>query len=279
MFYLILSIVASSMLTLVMRHSEGRMKSKTGMLAANYVICMLLVAIFIGPGNLLPQTEGIGPVLGMGAINGFFYMISLVIMQQNIKHNGVVLPSVFSRLGGLVVPLGVAIVLFSEIPKTTQTIGSVLALLSILVISYEKQQTKASAKWLLFLMFITDGMAAVMSKVFEQTANQALSDHFLLYTFAAALILCIAVILYNKEKIGLIDVIYGICVGVPNFFASRFMLQALVELPAVVVYPIRGVGGIVLIALVGVLFFKEKLKKHQWLAMIVVLAAVALLNL
>lgn len=279
MFYLILSIVASSMLTLVMRHSEGRMKSKTGMLAANYVICMLLAAIFIGPGNLLPQTEGIGPVLGMGAINGFFYMISLVIMQQNIKHNGVVLPSVFSRLGGLVVPLGVAIVLFSEIPKTTQTIGSVLALLSILIISYEKQQTKASAKWLLFLMFITDGMAAVMSKVFEQTANQALSDHFLLYTFAAALILCIAVILYNKEKIGLIDVIYGICVGVPNFFASRFMLQALSELPAVVVYPIRGVGGIVLIALVGVLFFKEKLKKHQWLAMIVVLAAVALLNL
>ena len=279
MFYLILSIVASSMLTLVMRHSEGRMKSKTGMLAANYVSCMLLAAIFIGPSNLLPQTEGIGPVLGMGAINGFFYMISLVIMQQNIKHNGVVLPSVFSRLGGLVVPLGVAIVLFSEIPKTTQTIGSVLALLSILVISYEKQQTKAGAKWLLFLMFITDGMAAVMSKVFEQTANQALSDHFLLYTFAAALILCIAVILYNKEKIGLIDVVYGICVGVPNFFASRFMLQALVELPAVVVYPIRGVGGIVLIALVGVLFFKEKLKKHQWLAMIVVLAAVALLNL
>ena len=34
MFYLILSIIASSMLTLVMRHSEGRMKSKTGMLAA-----------------------------------------------------------------------------------------------------------------------------------------------------------------------------------------------------------------------------------------------------
>ena len=86
-------------------------------------------------------------------------------------------------------------------------------------------------------------------------------------------------LLYNKEKIGLIDVIYGICVGVPNFFASRFMLQALSELPAVVVYPIRGVGGIVLIALVGVLFFKEKLKKHQWLAMVVVLAAVALLNL
>lgn len=279
MFYLVLSIVASSMLTLVMRHSEGRMRSKTGMLAANYVTCMILAIFFIGPSNLLPRVEGLGPVLGMGAINGFFYMISLVIMQKNIQCNGVVLPSVFSRLGGLVVPLGVAILLFGEMPKTTQTIGSLLALLSIVAISYEKQQTKAGAKWLLFLMFATDGMAAVMSKVFEETANPALSDHFLLYTFTAALILCIAVILYNKEKIGLIDVIYGICVGVPNFFASRFMLQALSELPAVVVYPIRGVGGIVLIALVGVLFFKEKLKKHQWLAMVVVLAAVALLNL
>ncbi len=278
MFYLILSIVASSMLTLVMRHSEGRMRSKTGMLAANYVTCMILAIFLIGPSNLLPQAEGLGSVLGMGAINGFFYMISLVIMQKNIKCNGVVLPSVFSRLGGLVVPLGVAILFFGELPKTTQTIGSLLALLSIVAISYEKQQAKAGAKWLLFLMFATDGMAAVMSKVFEETANPVLSDHFLLYTFTAALILCIAVILHNKEKIGLIDLIYGICIGVPNFFASRFMLQALAELPAVVVYPIRGVGGIVLIALVGVFFFKEHLKKHQWLAMIVVLASIALLN-
>ena len=86
-------------------------------------------------------------------------------------------------------------------------------------------------------------------------------------------------ILYDKERIGWIDLIYGICIGVPNFFASRFMLRALAELPAVVVYPIRGVGGIVLIALVGVFFFKEQLKKHQWLAMAVVLAAIALLNL
>ena len=77
MFYLVLSIVASSMLTLVMRHSEGRMKSKTGMLAANYVICMLLAAIFIGPGHLLPKTEGTAPVLGMGAINGSFCIFQI----------------------------------------------------------------------------------------------------------------------------------------------------------------------------------------------------------
>ncbi len=279
MFYLILSIIASSMLTLVMRHSEGRIKSKISMLAANYITCMILASIFIGPAGLLPKTEGIGPVLGMGCINGFFYMVSLVLMQHNIKRNGVVMPSVFSRLGGLVVPLGVAIVAFSELPTTVQIIGSILALLSIVVISYEKQGAKADAKGLLFLLFVTDGMAAVMSKVFEQVGSAALSDHFLLYTFTAALILCIGVILYHKEKPGMAELLYGICIGVPNFFASRLMLQALTELPAVVVYPVRGVGGIVLIALVGVLFFKEKLKKHQWLAMIAVLVSIALLNL
>ena len=280
MFYLILSIIASSMLTLIMRHSEGSgSKSKISMLAVNYITCVILAIFFIGPSHLLPRQQGTGSVLGMGVINGFFYMISMVVMQQNIKRNGVVLPSVFSRLGGLLVPLGVAIVVFSEIPGTTQIIGAVLALLSIVAISYEKQDTKVAAKGLLLWMFVTDGMAAVMSKVFEQVGNPALSDHFLLYTFAAALILCIVMILYKKEKPGKTEIIYGICIGLPNFFASRLMLRALAELPAVVVYPLRGVGGIVLIALVGVFFFKEKLRKHQWLAMIVVLASVALLNL
>lgn len=126
MFYLILSIVASSMLTLVMRHSEGRMKSKTGLLAANYVTCMILAAFFIGPTNLLPSTEGIGPVLGMGAINGFFYMISLVIMQQNIKRNGV---------GGIVLIALVGVLFFKEKLRKHQWLAMIAVLSSIALLN------------------------------------------------------------------------------------------------------------------------------------------------
>ncbi|MBQ7094502.1 MAG: hypothetical protein IJN84_08300, partial [Clostridia bacterium] len=66
---------------------------------------------------------------------------------------------------------------------------------------------------------------------------------------------------------------------IPNFLSSRFLLQALAELPAVVVYPTRGVATIVLISLAGVLMFKERLSKRQWYAMGAILVSVALLNI
>ena len=73
--------------------------------------------------------------------------------------------------------------------------------------------------------------------------------------------------------------LYGFLIGVSNFFASRFMLQAVDEIGAVIFYPTRGVLVILLITLAGVMLFHEKLRKKQWLAMGIILCAVALLNM
>ena len=40
MIYLLLSILCGSMVSLVMRISEGRIQSKTGMVAMNYLTCL-----------------------------------------------------------------------------------------------------------------------------------------------------------------------------------------------------------------------------------------------
>lgn len=52
MIYLLLSILCSSTMSIVMRLSEGRVKYKSGMLAANYLACILMSACFIGPSRL-----------------------------------------------------------------------------------------------------------------------------------------------------------------------------------------------------------------------------------
>ena len=68
-------------------------------------------------------------------------------------------------------------------------------------------------------------------------------------------------------------------IGVPNFFSSRFLLGALGEIPAVVVYPTFCVATILLVTLTGVMVFKEKLKTKQWIALGIILAALVLLNI
>ena len=279
MFFLILAIFTSSMISIAMRYSEGRSKGKYSMLASNYVTCMILSGFSMGWGNLYPNENRANITLMLGIINGVFYLLGLVLMQSNINRNGVVLSSVFSRLGGLLVPLAVAICFFKEVPTTAQVIGSLLAVFSIILINYEKEGTEANAKWLLILLFCSDGCATAMAKVFGELGNNNLMSNYLFYTFATALTLCTVFIFCKNEKPSMIDAVFGILIGVPNFFASRFLLKALETVPAVIAYPTRGVGGIVVIAFAGVLLFDERLKKRQWVAIGSILVAVILLNL
>lgn len=279
MFFLLLAIVSSSMITIVMRLSEGRISGKISMLAVNYLTCMILSVIFTGTGSLFPKTGEIRLTFALGILNGLFYMLALVLMQYNIRRNGVVFSTVFAKVGGLLVPLAVSVSAFGEKPGIPQAAGALLAVVSMIVMNYEKEQIQAGSKLLLIWLFLTEGCAAAMSKVYDEVGAIRFSGHFLLYTFTAAFLLCLLLILHNKEKHGQAEWIFGIMIGVANFFASRFLLKALEQVPAVVAYPLRGVAGIALVSLAGIVLFKERLKKRQWGAMGVILAAVALLNL
>lgn len=278
MIYLLLSIVCGSMVSLVMRISEGKIQSKTSMIAMNYLTCLTVAGCFMGFGNVFPQTEGIGRTLTMGVINGIFYMAGLMMMQYNIPRNGVVLPSVFSRMGSLLVPLAVAILFFGEVPTMMQIIGSALAIAAILILNYQKGAGNVGDKKALVYLFIADGLAGIMAKVFSEIGNSVLSSNFLFFTFSSAFVFCSMIVLMKKEHPGLREVIFGMLVGVPNFMGARFVLKALESVPAVIVYPTRSVSTIVIITLAGTLFFKEKLSRRQLAAMGIILAALILLN-
>ena len=278
MIYLLLSILCGSMVSLVMRISEGRIQSKTGMVAMNYLTCLTVAGCLMGFGNVLPDHPLTGRTLGMGTVNGIFYMAGLLMMQYNIPRNGVVMPSVFSRMGGLLVPLAVAILFFGEVPTVMQIVGSLLAIAAILILNYQKDAGNIGDKKALILLFIADGLAGIMAKVFSEVGSTELSPNFLFFTFTSAFIFCSMIVLMKKERPGLREVGFGMLVGVPNFMGARFVLKALETIPAVIVYPTRSVSTIVVITLAGVLFFKEKLSRRQLLAMGIILAALILLN-
>ncbi len=59
----------------------------------------------------------------------------------------------------------------------------------------------------------------------------------------------------------------GIILGVPNVFSSYFMLDALNQLPGIIVYPSINIGIIVLTTLAAFLIWKEELNVYGWWAM------------
>ncbi len=277
MFFLILSIIGGSLISVFLRLSQGKVKSSLGMLMANYVTCVLLASLLIGWDSLLPSVPGRGYALSTGAVNGFLYLVAFVLMEYTTRKNGVVLPALFSKLG-LLVPILAALLFFGEVPSGFQVMGFAVALFAIVLINFRKGEKLSLNIWLLLLL-LGDGGGAAMLKVFEETGSPALSEHFILYTFFFALVLCVLTVLWKKERVGAAEWAFGALIGVPNFMGSRFLMMALEEMPAVIAYPTRSVAVILLVSLSGVLLFKEKLRASQWAAVAVILLALVLLNL
>jgi multidrug transporter EmrE-like cation transporter len=106
-----------------------------------------------------------------------------------------------------------------------------------------------------------------------------MAPQFLFFTFLFAFLICKDFVFFKHQRIGRNEIIYGCLIGVPNFYSSKFILSALNELEAVIVYPSFSVATILVVTLVGVLAFKERLTKLQWLALAIILAALVLLNM
>jgi len=278
MINLLLAVLCSSLVSIIMRLSEGHVKGRVSMLGMNYLMCMTVAGSLMGFGNIAPQAEGLGRTAALGLFNGVLYLASFILLQLNVRKNGVVLSSIFMRLG-LLVPMLLSILVFGERPGAAQIVGFTIAVAAILLINTEKNGTQMSFRAGLILLLLIGGCADGMSKVFEELGNSALSSQFLFYTFGTALVLCIALMLLRRERPGLREAAFGLLIGIPNYFSSRFLLMALKDVPAVIAYPTVSVATIVLVSLAGVCFFRERLGKRQWIAIGAILVSLVLLNL
>jgi multidrug transporter EmrE-like cation transporter len=123
------------------------------------------------------------------------------------------------------------------------------------------------------------GAANAMSEVFEEVGNSDLSSQFLLYTFAAAFLLCVVLAILKKEKPNRYTLLYGFLIGIPNYFSARFLLLSLRSVPAMIAHPTYSAVSVAMVAVLGVCAFKERLSKRQWVAMALILLCLILLNL
>ena len=277
MFYLVLAILSSAMVAIVMRFTQPRVNNPTGLLAGNYIICSL-IALGLSVPTLGGNLQGLSFASGLGLVNGLIYLGGFALMQWSTRHNGVVLSSIFMKLGILVSML-ISVVWFRELPTALQTLGFALAVAAIVIINYRKGSSLSRGSWVLLLMLCMSGMGDVMSKVYEVYGNAQIENIFLFFTFASALVLCLGLMVYKKEHLGIQELIFGGLLGVPNFLSSLFLLTALASVPGVIAFPTYSVATILVVAVAGLLFFREQLTKKQIIGGLLICIALVLLNL
>lgn len=277
MVYLILAILSSALISVLMRISEKYSRSGIAMLAMNYLMCCLLGVVHAGGTQLFPRTAGMGLTVLLAAISGILYLSGFVLMQWNIPRNGVVLTATFMKLG-VIVPTAVSILVFGENPRVSQFIGIALAICAIFLMQGKGEKGASSILDLIGVM-LAGGGGDVMAKVFDETAPAALKNQFLLYIFIVAFILCVFLCAMKRQKPEWMDILFGLAIGIPNYYSARFLLLSISEIPAMVAYPSFSVGTIIVVALAGVLGFKEKLNRRKLAALCIILASLVLLNI
>lgn len=279
MIYLLLAIASSTLVSVAMRLSEKHIKNNMGMFIANYGICIVLARLFMGSTELFSSESGIAMAVTQGVFSGFLYLASLFLMERNMHHNGIVLTSAFAKLGVLV-PTLMAIVVFREIPEALQILGMLVALCAIALIYFEKDAfSQGNKKLLLLATLFVSGMTDSMANIYDKTGSPMFKEHYLFYTFFAALLFAVLMNLKSRKAITRKEIGFGILIGIPNYFSARFLLLALGSVPAVITYPVYSVATIVAISLVGVLFFKESVSRKKKVALGLVMVALVLLNL
>ena len=276
MIYLLLAILSSSLVSIFMRLSTHRVQNRYSLLAVNYLACSVLGAIYARGNVFCVTAPGYGPMLIMGLVAGALYLLGFVLLQLSIRKNGMVLSSLFMKLG-LLVPIVMSLVFFRELPSILQCVGFLLAVVAIVLINLQKGARGFTAG--LLILLLTGGSCDAISKVYEQLGAPALSDQFLFFTFFFAFILCTALVLRQKETPGKQELLFGLLIGIPNFFSAKFLLAALTRMNAVVVYPTFSVATLLVVTLTGLFLFKERLSKQQWIALGMILLALIALNI
>jgi drug/metabolite transporter (DMT)-like permease len=277
MIFLLLSVMCSVSIAHLFKYSEGKTLPKFGLFAVNYFVGSAIA--LLGSNGELPQKLS-APLLTLGVVVGVLFVCSYILMILTIKKLGVTIPVSLMRLSAVLPTFG-SIIFFSELPKTLQVAGILLAFLSLPLASEERivftnlmQIMDNGFGWGLMLFFVY-GVTNFIFKIQREIFPLENPYHFLAIIFPMAFLVSASVAVRQKTRITKTVLLFGCVLGILNLFANYFLMKALQELSGIVVYPTNGIGTILLSAITSIILWKERLTRGNY--GFITLASIALL--
>lgn len=280
MIFLILAIICSTSLGLILKHGRVKNSNTVLLINANYLTASTIAfafVIFKYGFNFSFQS------LLFGLALGFLFVSTFLLFSKSISLAGTALATVSARLS-ILIPVVLSIIFFSESPNLKMLFGFVLALITLylfyLSLKNHNAHLEAGNKYLyLFLLLVGIGFVDFAMKLFEHNFPKDEKGLFVFTIFGSAFIYTSTYLKVKNIKFDAGTYQLGLLLGIPNVLAIHFLLAALGELPAIIVFPIQNIGVIVLTAVAAYIFWKEQINLYGKIALAVGIAAILLLKL
>ncbi len=280
MIFLILAIICSSSLALILKHGNVKNSNTVLLINANYLTASIISLVFIfweGQFSISFLAFAFASALG------FLFASTFFIYSKAVGMAGTALATVSARLSVLI-PVLFSILLFGESPNLQMIIGFLLALVTLYLFYLSLKNhnsTSSSSKKYFYLILLLLGIGVVdfSMKVFEYSFNAVEKGTFVFVIFFSAFIYTLLYLMIKKISFENHTFRIGLILGLPNVLAIHFILLALSELPAIIVFPIQNIGVILLTAVMAYLIWKEKINNYGLAALITGVIAIIFLKI
>ncbi|GAA6767999.1 hypothetical protein AAFH68_39510 [Flavobacterium sp. CGRL1] len=275
MLFLILSVLCSVTVGVIFKITRKYNADPIQIITFNYVTALILCYFTFSPDLTVVHADAPWNIY---AAVGVLLPIVFLFLFTSIKYMGIVKTDAAQRLS-LFIPIIAAWLIFKEDFNTYKVVGLVIGFIALLFI-LRKQSTNDQNKWIFpAAVFLGFGIIDILFKQIALfTALPYTTSLFIVFDISLAVSLLVVVydVVLKKVKLSSKNILFGALVGIFNFGNILFYLKAhkaFAENPSTV-FAGMNMGVIVLGSLVGLLFFKEKLSKINFIGILLALIAI-----
>lgn len=270
------NIVVSILLKLYNKHSKGI----SLVITYNYLFSAILCYILFKPD--LPSLNYSSAPWLIYILMSILMPIVFLLIAESIKHTGIARTDIAQRMS-LLLTVSASFIFFKESFNSIKIIGLLVGFLSIVFIFYSKKgdQTFPYNKlYLLILIFFGLGIINILYKLIavNKTFDFTTSTFFI---FIGSFIVGCLITFAQKIIFSFKEILWGIALSIFNFGNVYFYLKAhqtFKDNPSIV-FASMNLGVIILGSLVGIVVFKEKMNKLNYLGLILALVAITIISL
>ena len=275
MLFLILSVICSVTVGAIFKISRKYDVNANQVVASNYIFALLLCTVFFNP-NVSAVTIEVPWILYISI--GILLPTVFLILIASIKHIGIVKTDAAQRFS-LFIPILAAWFIFGEDFNALKIAAILIGFPAILFILSKPSQNTEN-KWIYpSLVLLGFGMIDILFKqIALYTSLPYTTSLFIIFGIALLIMTAVVVyqFIYNNTSLQLKSLLFGILVGAFNFGNILFYLkahQAFSQNPSTV-FAGMNMGVIILGSFVGVVIFREKLTKLNYVGLVLALIAI-----
>ena len=282
MVFLLLTAVITAAFYLLFRWFEIYEVKLFPAVTFNYLFCALTGLIF----SYNDLAEGLVDVrawIPWSLLLGVLFISTFFLMGVAVQRVSITASTIASKMS-FSIPVFINLFFYDVSYGWYNYIGLVLAFAAVILTSIKKDSNTLASKkvlWIIVAVFIGTGTVdATINVVNRAFTGEAVSKVFPLVSFFIAFFIGFTILLSQKDAFRKKDVLAGAVLGVPNYFSIYCLMQALGSFGGngAFVFPLLNIIVIIITNFLGVLLFKEKITKVNFLGVLIALCSIVLVS-